>query len=519
MQKPIPRKMYILVPDKPAQIQNESAIAAKTISSVIRTCLGPRAMQKMVLTKINSIELTNDGNAILRELDVAHPSARSLIELAKTQDDEVGDGTTSVVLLAAEILNEMTYILDKDVHPIKICNSLSKALEVCIKAIDGTAMSLDSSEETRIKIINGSVASKVCSILKVPIGKLALEAVKKIYIKEENRCDLKSNMKVEKILGGNFVESEVMDGILINKDIIHPQMRRTIENPRIAIVESPLEYKKGESQTSYEFSKENDFTRALEIEEEQVREMCEKIIAAKPDIVVCEKGISDLALSILFENNITGLRRLKKTDVSRLSKACGARPVNRPEDLEERHIGTSCGLFEYVKYGEEYYCKFSKCVNPKACSVIIRGPTKDILDELERNFMDAVKVAKSIFISPKLCPGGGAVEMAMSHELMQNSGDNEIEAEVFSRVASALTIIPSILLENSGVFNPLEAITLLEKKHQEGSFYGVNGITGEIVDTRDLVLEPYAVKSQCIKSAIEAVSQLLRIDGIIESKR
>ncbi|KMV65175.1 T-complex protein 1 subunit gamma [Encephalitozoon cuniculi EcunIII-L] len=519
MQKPIPRKMYILVPDKPAQIQNESAIAAKTISSVIRTCLGPRAMQKMVLTKINSIELTNDGNAILRELDVAHPSARSLIELAKTQDDEVGDGTTSVVLLAAEILNEMTYILDRDVHPIRICKALGRALEICIKAIDGAAISLDSNEETKIKIINGSVASKICNILKVPIGSLALEAVKKVYVKEENKCDLKNNMKVEKVLGGNLMESEVVDGVLINKDIIHPQMRRVIENPRIVIIESPLEYKKGESQTNYEFSKENDFTRALEIEEEQVREMCERIIGVRPDIVVCEKGISDLALSILFENNITGLRRLKKTDISRLSKVCGARSVSRPEDLEERHVGVSCGLFEYIKYGEEYYCKFSRCAHPKACSVVIRGPTKDILDELERNFMDAVKVAKSIFISPKLCPGGGAVEMAMAHELMQSAGDNEVEAEVFSRMASALTIIPSILLENSGVFNPLEAITLLEQKHKEGSFYGVNGTTGEIVDTRDLVLEPYAVKSQCIKSAVEAVSQLLRIDGIIESKR
>lgn len=519
MQRQVPRKMYILVPDKPAQIQNESAMAAKTISSVIRTCLGPRAMQKMVLTKINSIELTNDGNAILRELDVAHPSARSLIELAKTQDDEVGDGTTSVVILAAELLNEMTYILDKDVHPIRICRALSKALEICIKAIDEAALTLDSNEETKATIIRGSVATKVCTVLKVPIDRLALETVKKIYIKEENKCDLKSNMRIEKVLGGNFVESEVMDGILVNKDIIHPQMRRSIENPRIVIIESPLEYKKGESQTSYEFSKENDFTRALEIEEEQVREMCEKIVAVKPDIVVCEKGVSDLALSILFENNITGLRRMKKTDVSRLSKACGARVVNRPEDLEEKHVGTSCGLFEYVKYGEEYYCKFSKCLNPKACSVVIRGPTKDILNELERNFMDAVKVAKNIFISPKLCPGGGATEMAMAHKLLQAQTDDETEAEVFSRMASALAIVPSILLENSGVFSPLESITLLEQKHKEGSFYGVNGITGEVVDTRTVVLEPYAVKSQCIKSAVEAVSQLLRIDGIIESKR
>lgn len=519
MQKPVPRKMYILVPDKPAQIQNESAMAAKTISSVIRTCLGPRAMQKMVLTKINSIELTNDGNAILRELDVAHPSARSLIELAKTQDDEVGDGTTSVVILAAEILGEMTQILDKGVHPIKVCRALGEALKVCVGALDKMAICLDNNEESKLKVISSSVATKVCSVLKVPVDVLALEAVKKIYARDGNKCDLKSNMRVEKILGGNFMESEVVDGIIINKDIIHPQMRRRIENPRVIILESPLEYKKGESQTNYEFSDEHSFTRALEIEEEQVREMCGKIVALKPDVVVCEKGVSDLALSILFENNITGLRRLKKTDTSRLSKACGAVIANRPEDLNEKHVGTSCGLFEYVKYGEEYYCRFGKCKEPKACSVVIRGPTKDVLNELERNFTDAVKVAKNIFISPKLCPGGGAAEMAMACELMKKVGKNEIDDEVFCRLASALTVIPSILLENSGVFNPLKTIALLEQKHKEGPYYGVNGTTGEVTDTRNIVLEPHAVKSQCVKSAIEAVSQLLRIDGIIESRR
>ncbi|KHN69611.1 subunit gamma of T-complex protein 1 [Ordospora colligata] len=519
MQKQMPRKLYILVPDKPAQIQNESAIAAKTISSVIRTCLGPRAMQKMVLTKINSIELTNDGNAILRELDVAHPSARSLIELAKTQDDEVGDGTTSVVILAAEILGEMRNVLDKNIHPIKICKALSKALEICIKTIESASLSLDTSNDsTRLMIIRGSVATKVCGVLKIPIEELALETVKKVYSKEDNKCDLKTNMKVEKILGGNFLESEVLDGVLINKEIIHPQMHRKIENPRIVMIESPLEYKKGESQTNYEFSKEDAFTKALEVEEEQVREMCREILAVNPDIVVCEKGVSDLALSILFENNITGLRRMKKTDMSRLSKVCGARIVNRAEDLDEKHVGTLCGSFEYVKHGEEYYCKFSKCANPKACSVIIRGPTKDILNELERNFMDAVKVAKNIFVSPKLCPGGGAMEMAMARALKESIGKDEAETEVFSRMASALAVIPSILLENSGVFNPMEAITVLEQKQKEGSFYGIDGISGEVVDTRSIVLEPYAVKSQCIKSAVEAVSQLLRIDGIIESK-
>jgi T-complex protein 1 subunit gamma len=519
MQSPIPRKMYILVPDKPAQIQSESAMAAKTISSIIRTCLGPRAMQKMVLTKINSIELTNDGNAILREIDVAHPSARSIIELAKTQEDEVGDGTTSVVILASEILAEMTHVLDKNIHPIRICRALTKALRICCSTLENAAIALDGNEEARLKIINASISTKVCTILKVPIDRLALDAVKKIYVKEENSCDLKNNLRVERILGGNFLESEVIDGVLINKDIMHPQMRRMIESPRIVILEAPLEYKKGESQTSFEFTDQNSFTKALEVEENQVREMCNRIIALKPDIVVCEKGVSDLALSILFENNVTGLRRLKKTELYRLSKVSGASIVNRPEHLEERHVGTQCGMFEYIKYADEYYCKFSRCRNPKACSVVIRGPTKDILNELERNFMDAVKVAKNIFISPRLCPGGGAMEVAMATALSNARDLTETEAAVFEKLACALTVVPSILLENCGVHAPLKVLALLEQKHKEASYYGIDGTTGEVVDARNLILEPFAVKHQCITSAIEAVSQLLRIDGIIESKR
>lgn len=510
------QKAYILVSNDPSEIQRLSAYTAKTLSSIIKTCLGPRAMQKMVLTKINSIELTNDGNTILREMDVSHPSARCLIELSQTQDDECGDGTTSVLILAAELLGKAVTLLDRS-HPIRLCNILFKARSLCLDHL--SRISIDAREEELLEIVSSSVSTKLCSVLKVPIPQLALEAVQAIKSRD-GRCkiDIKNDIKIDKILG-SFEESEIVDGILIEKDLIHSQMRRVIENPKILVLDSPLEYKKGESVTNMEFSNKNDFTRALQIEEEQIRRMCTKIIETKADVVVTEKGVCDLALSILYENNITAVRRIKKSDSTRISRATGAIVMNRIEDVSSRHLGTA-GLFEYVKIGRDYYCKLSRCQNPRAVSVVLRGPTKDLLAELERNFMDAAKVAKNVLINPKLVPGGGASEMSMSMMLSEASADYScpVERNVFEQTAEALKVIPSVLANNSGAGNSLEILNELEKRQARDPYFGVDGISGKIVDMRGVVMEPLIVKTQCVKSAFESVMQLLRIDGIIESK-
>ncbi|KAF9764795.1 T-complex protein 1 subunit gamma [Nosema granulosis] len=503
------KKLYILVPDNSYQIQAESANAANIISQVIRTCLGPRAMQKMVITKMNSIEVTNDGNSILREIDVSHPSARCLIELARTQDEEVGDGTTSVVILASEILKEMVQVLSKGVHPIKISRELTKHLQKFLEVLEDLAV------ETQdiLSIIRSSINTKICSILRIPLDSIALKAASMIL--DEGVCDIKRNIKVEKIVGA---QCEVVDGIIINKDIIHPQMRKRIECPRVVILDTPLEYKKNESNTSYEFKKSSDFTKALELEEKQVRGMVDYILGVNPDVVVCEKGVSDLALALLFQNNITAVRRLKKTDSTRLSKATGATIVNRLEDLEEKHVGTYCGLFEYVKYGEEYYCKFSKCKSPKACSVILSGPSRDVLNELERNFYDAVKVAKNILLNPKLVPGGGCVEMNI-HNVLKSSSTSKDEDLVLKGLRNAIKVIPTILLKNSGVYNPHRQLLVLEEEIKKNKYSGVDGVSGDVVDMRSVILEPITIKKQCFVSAIQSVIQLLRVDGILESKR
>lgn len=511
MQKQAP-KAYIIVSNDKNEIQKTSAYTAKTLSSIIKTCLGPRAMQKMVLTKINSIELTNDGNSILREMDVSHPSARCLIELSRTQDEECGDGTTSVLILASELLNQIVPHL-KTIHPIKVCQILRRAKDLCIENLNNIA--IEAIEEELINIVTSSVATKLCCALNIPIPQIALKAAQMIRSATDSRIDIKNDIKIEKILG-SFDECEIIEGIILEKEMVHSQMRRNIENPKILILDIPLEYRKGESVTSMEFSNKDDFSRALEIEEEQVRKMCDSIVATGADIVITEKGISDLALSILYEKNITAIRRIKKSDSNRISKATGATVVNRLEDASSKQLGTA-GLFEYVKIGKEYFCKLSKCQNPKAISVILRGPTKDVLTEIERNFMDAVKVARNVLLSPKLVPGGGASEMSMSL-CLKNAAESH-ETEIFRECSSALRIIPSILSINSGTGICLDVLNELEKKQNaEGPYFGINGITGDISDMKKIVLEPLVVKTQCVKSAFEAVMQMVRVDGIIESR-
>ncbi|KAM0688003.1 T-complex protein 1 subunit gamma [Conglomerata obtusa] len=506
-------KYFLLTKDTPTKVQQDNIQAILQITSIIKTCLGPRAFQKMLLTKIGGIETTNDGNSILRELDVSHPALKILFELARTQDEEAGDGTTSVVILCAEILNRMGAIVAEN-HPIVMIKYLRKYLEVAVEFLNEMAVNVRDCDVQ--KLVSDSVSTKLCSILKVDIDKMALTTARMIY--DQGSCDIKKNVRVEKILG-NLNESYVLNGLLINKNIVHPQMRRRIENPKVVIVETGLEYKKGESQINFEFSKEEDFTNALKYEEEQIIEACQRIIELQIDIICVEKGISDLALSILQSNNVTALRRFKKFELERLAKVTGARIVNRVFDLEDSFIGNSCNLFDYVKINDEYYCQFITS-DPKACSVVLRGPSKDIMNELERNFMDAIKVAKNVLVSPKICPGGGATEMAISKAIIKyikdNKINNELEKSIAYNLSEAMKIIPALLATNSG-FDSLQLIPEFELKQENFNYYGVNGITGKIEDMREIVMEPLIIKTQCIKSAIETVCMLLRVDGIIQS--
>jgi len=501
-----------------AQVANITA--AKAISEIIRSTLGPRSMLKMLLDPMGII-MTNDGNSILREVDVAHPAAKTMIELARTQDEEVGDGTTSVIVLAGEMLKVSEPFFEQNIHPTVICQGYMRALEDADKIMEEISTKIDPDDTVLLdQIVDAAVGTKFAARFGKVLRSLAIEAVK--CVKEEKDdggfdIDVKRYARIEKIAGGDIDESYVLKGCMINKDVLHHKMDRKRVKPRVLLMDCPLEYKKGESQTNVEITKEEDFEKLLKIEEDCIKEMCETIIAFKPDIVVTEKGASDLAIHYLMKANIIAIRRLRKTDNNRLAKCCGATIINKVEELQEGDIGTQCGVFECKKIGDEWWSHFVECQDPKACTILLRGGTRDTLYEMARNLNDAMQVARNVVSNPALLPGGGATEMAIAQGLKERGSQIEGVARIpYLAVAEALEIIPQTLAENCGA-NIVRVITALRAKHanKEGSTWGIDGHKGVVADMAELgVWEPLMVKSQTIKTAIESACMLLRIDDI-----
>ncbi|ROT39367.1 T-complex protein 1 [Sodiomyces alkalinus F11] len=499
--------------------------AAKTVADIIRSCLGPKAMLKMLLDPMGGIVLTNDGHAILREIEVSHPAAKSMIELSRTQDEEVGDGTTTVIILAGEMLAHSLPQLERNIHPVQIIAAFKRALKDALEIVDDISLPIDiNDDQAMYKLISSSIGTKFVSRWSDLMCDLALRAVRTVTWEVSNgkrEVDIKRYARVEKVPGGEIEDSTVLDGVMLNKDITHPKMRRRIENPRIILLDCPLEYKKGESQTNIEISKEEDWNRILQIEEEQIKAMCEAIVALKPDLVITEKGVSDLAQHYFVKANVTALRRVRKTDNNRIARATGATIVNRVEDLQESDVGTQCGLFEIEKIGDEYFTFLTKCKNPKACTILLRGPSKDILNEIERNLQDAMGVARNVIFHPRLSPGGGATEMAVSVRLSQLAkGVEGVQQWPYKAVADALEVIPRTLVQNAGA-SPVRVLTDLRAKHAEGkSTWGINGDDGTVVDMKEYgVWEPEAIKLQSIKTAIESACLLLRVDDICSARK
>lgn len=506
------------------QAQVSNITAAKAVADIIRTCLGPKAMLKMLLDPMGGIVLTNDGHAILREIDVSHPAAKSMIELSRTQDEEVGDGTTTVIILAGEILAQTFPYIEKNIHPVIIIQALKNALSDALQIIHQVSVPVDiENEEAMIKLIKASIGTKYINKWSQKMCLLALKAVKTVTVQngDTKEIDIKRYARIEKIPGGDVEDSEVLDGILLNKDVTHPKMRRYIENPRVVLLDCPLEYKKGESQTNIEITKEEDWNRILEIEEEQVRQVCDQILLLKPDLVLTEKGVSDLAQHFLLKGGVSALRRVKKSDNNRIARVTGATIVNRVEDLKESDVGTKCGLFKVELIGDEYFSYLVECKDPQACTIVLRGASKDILNEIERNLHDAMAVTRNVMFEPSLAPGGGATEMAVSVKLLERAKSIEGVAQwPYQAVADAFEVIPRTLVQNCGG-NPIKVLSNVRAKHAEGLHtYGIDGEVGKVVDMNEYgIWEPEVIKQQSIKTAIESACLLLRVDDIVSGVR
>jgi len=508
----------------------ENITAGKAVGDVIRTCLGPRAMLKMLMDPMGGIVMTNDGNAILREITVQHPAAKTMIEIARTQDEEVGDGTTSVIVLAAEALAVSHQFLEDKMHPTVIIQAYRQALEDATTVLrDNVATKIDMEDKNAVrKVIQSCVGTKFIAKWSDMACDIAMQAVKTVSMDYggKREIDIKRYAKVEKIPGGTIDDSRVLNGVMFNKDVTHPKMRRRIENPRILLLDCNLEYKKGESQTNIEIMKEEDFSKILEQEENYIKQICDDIIAFKPDLVISEKGVSDLAQHFLVKAGITAIRRLRKSDNCRVARACGATIVNRTDEITEADIGTEAGLFEVRKIGDEYFTYIEECKDPKACTILLRGASKDILAEVERNLQDALNVARNLWQEPSLVPGGGATEIEVAHLLNQKAKalDGVVQWP-YKAVAGALEVIPRTLAQNCGA-NTIRALTALRAKHAavdadvNNVNWGINGTTGELADMSELgIWEPLSVKLQVYKTAIETAILLLRIDDIVSGSK
>ncbi|GFZ03721.1 TCP-1/cpn60 chaperonin family protein [Actinidia rufa] len=498
-----------------SRVHHANIQASKAVADIIRTTLGPRSMLKMLLDASGGIVVTNDGNAILRELDLAHPAAKSMIELSRTQDEEVGDGTTSVIVLA-----------------------YNKVLEDALAVLDKIAMPIDVTDRvTMLGLVKSCIGTKFTSQFGDLIADLAIDATTTVGVdlgQGLREVDIKKYIKVEKVPGGQLEDSKVLKGVMFSKDVVAPgKMRRKIIKPRIILLDCPLEYKKGENQTNAELVKEEDWGVLLKMEEEYIENLCMQILKFKPDLVITEKGLSDLACHYFSKAGVSAIRRLRKTDNNRIAKACGAVIVNRPDELQESDVGTGAGLFEVKKIGDEFFAFIVECNDPKACTVLLRGASKDLLNEVERNLQDAMSVARNIIKNPKLLPGGGATELTVSATLKQKSQSIEgIEKWPYEAAAIAFEAIPRTLAQNCGV-NVIRTMTALQGKARhrltyfplslnsshangENAWTGIDGNTGKISDMNEAkIWDAYNVKAQTFKTAIEAASMLLRIDDIV----
>ena len=419
----------------------------------------------------------------------------------------------------------MGQLLKEGEHPILLCAGLKKALEYMLDKIKKHTVDIHTlrkekhktEEEIVREVIKQGIGTKMSRYL-IDLESIAIKAINIVKTKENNKIqyDIKNNVLIEKVPGGQVEETQVYDGIVIQKDVVDSSMRRRIENAKVLLINYALEYRKGENQMHKEMHSSDVFTRALEVEEQQIEKMVEYIVQQKPAVVVSEKGICDHAIALLKKHKIVGIRRVKKSDMQRIALATGAQIVSRAEDVSARHIGHA-GVFDIEVINDEEYCKFVQCTAPKACTVMIRGPSKDIINELERNLQDALCIARNVYTNTGLVYGAGAIEMTLAHELEKAQDITRVEKKVYSGVAKALEAIPVVLVTMSRPTCGLKKVLELRAYHSQGKHtYGIDGKIGEVRECE--IYESVKVKEQCIKSAIEGAIVILRVDGIVRQE-
>jgi thermosome len=503
--------------------QRANIMAAKIVAEVVRSTLGPRGMDKMLVDTLGDVTITNDGATILDEMDVQHPAAKMMVEVAKTQDDEVGDGTTTAVVMAGELLKKAEELLDENVHPTLIVHGFKQAAERSMGILNEIAQDIDiEDKEVLRKIAVTAMHSKGVGAAKEHFAEIAIEAVKQIV---ERRGDAYSadidNIQIIKKEGKSLLDTELVKGLIIDKEVVHPGMPKTVKDAKIALLDCPLEIEKTEFSAEIRIRDPTQMKAFLDEEARMLKEMVEKIKSSGANVVMCQKGIDDTAQHYLAKEKIMAVRRIKKSDMEKLARATGGRIVTNLDDLKPGDLGYAA-LVEERKIADDKMVFVQGCKNPKSVGILIRAGLERLVDEAERSLHDALSVIADVVMKPKIVAGGGSAEAELAKRLRAYAakvgGREQLAIEAF---AAALESIPRTLAENAGL-DPIDIIVNLRAAHEkdDGLWYGVNVFTGEVEDMMEKgVVEPLRVKEQAIKSAVEAASMILRIDDVIAAAK
>ncbi len=507
--------------DRGKDAQYNNIMAALAIADSVRSTLGPRGMDKMLVDSMGDVVITNDGVTILKEMDVEHPAAKMLVEVAKTQDEECGDGTTTAVVLAGELLKKAIDLIDANVHPTIISGGYRLAAAKAMEILDSIAMPVGiKDKETLRRIAMTAMMSKAVSGAREHMADLSVDAVITVAEKTDGKITVDlDNIQVVKKQGGSMGDTEMIKGIIIDKEPVHPAMPKKVENAKIALVDAALEIKKTEIDAKIEIRDPSQLQAFLNEEENMLRNMVDKVKKSGANVMFCQKGIDDLAQHFLQKEGIYAVRRVKKSDMEKLSKATGANIVSKLTELEKADLGQA-ELVELRRYQEDEMTFVTGCKNPKAVSVLIRGGTEHVVDEIERSLDDALSVVAVSIEDGKMITGGGSTAVEIAMRLREYSatvgGREQIAIDAF---ASAMEVVPTALAENAG-HDPIDILIDLRKAHKSGKVNaGINVFTGKVVDMlKENVLEPFRVGRQAMNSATDAAVMILRIDDVIASK-
>jgi len=493
--------------------QRMNILAGKVLAETVRTTLGPKGMDKMLVDGLGDIVVTNDGVTILKEMDIEHPAAKMLVEVAKTQEDEVGDGTTTAVIIAGELLKKAEGLLDMDIHPTIIAMGYRQAAEKAQEILSVIAIDADD-RETLMKVAMTAMTGKGTEKAREPLAELVVAAVKQV--EDDGEID-QDHIKIEKKDGATIDDSQLVNGVIIDKEPVHPGMPKKVEDARIALLNSAIEVKETEVDAEIRITDPAQMQAFIEQEEQMIRDMVNKIADAGASVLFCQKGIDDLAQHYLAKAGIMAVRRVKKSDMEKLGRATGATVVSNIEDLSLDDLGLAGSVAE-KKISGEAMLFVEDCKDPKSVTLLIRGSTQHVVDEIERAIEDAIGVVAATIEDGKVVAGGGAAEISIAKGLKEYadtiSGREQLAVTAF---AEALEVVPKTLAENAGL-DSIDALVDLRAAHEKSLYMGLNVFKGEVTDMyRAGVIEPHRVKKQAIQSAAEAAEMILRIDDVIAS--